>query len=148
MSRTTPGPLPILSSYAAGTAYSLTNTATALAFGTTNPSITITRPGTWLIFGSVKLDYNGATFAAVRTVTLKLRRTNNTAADLANGVVTFLTNIITTLTYTAGTVSIPPIFYQTTNNNDVVTLFGDIGVVPTAGTLDASAASIIAVKIA
>lgn len=133
--------------YAAGTAYSLTNTAAALNFGTTDPSITITAAGTYLIVGRVRLDYNAATFAAVRTATLKFRRTNNTAADLTGGTTAFKTQIITTLTFTAGVIPLPPVIYTTTNTDDAVTIFGSVDVVPTAGSFDAVEADIVAVRI-
>ena len=136
-----------LSVYATGTAYALTNSSAALDFGTTDPSLTLSKPGTWLIFGRVNLKYNAATFAASRTVTIKLRRTNNTAADLTSGSTTFLTDIITTLTYTAGVLTIQPVLYSTTNSNDAITIFGDVGVVPTAGSLDATEASIVAIRL-
>lgn len=136
-----------LTVYAAGTAYQLTNTSALLNFGTTDPSLTITSAGVWLILARARIDYTGSTFAAVRTGTLKLRRTNNTAADLANSSASFLTDIITTLTYTLGVIDLQPVIYTTTNNNDVIELWGDISVVPSAGSLDASEASIVAVKL-
>ena len=136
-----------LSVYAAGTAYQLTNTAALLDFGTTDPSLTITSPGVWLILARARIDYTGATFAAVRTGTLKLRRTNNTAADLTNSQTQFLTEIITTLTYTLGIIDLPPVVYTTTNSDDVIQVWGDISVVPSAGSIDASEASIVAVKL-
>lgn len=139
-------PAPI-STHASGTAYALTNTAAALDFGTTDPSITITAAGTYLLFARVRVDYTGATFAAVRTGTLKLRRTNNTAADITNGSVGFKTDIITTLTYTLGDFTILAIPYTTANSTDIITIFGDISVVPTAGTLDCVEANIVAVRI-
>ena len=133
--------------YAVGTAYSLTNAQAALDFGTTDPSITLDKPGTWLIFAKAVLDYNGATFAASRTATLKLRRTNNTAADVTGASVAVKTDIITTLTYTMVDVAIPPVIYQTNNSNDIITIFGGLDTAPTAGSLDASSASIVAIKI-
>lgn len=136
-----------LTVYAAGTAYSLTNTAAALDFGTTDPALVITSAGTWLLLARVRVDYTAATFAAVRTGTLKLRRTNNTAADLGNGSASFLTDIITTLTYTLDVLSLPPVIYVTTNANDAITIFGDISVVPTAGSLDCVQAEIVAIKL-
>lgn len=136
-----------LAVYAVGTGYSLTNTAAALDFGTTDPSLTLSAPGTYLILARAKIDYTGATFAAVRTITLKLRRTNNTAADLTSGSTTFLTQIITTLTFTAGVVSLPPVIYTTTNANDAITIFGDVDTVPTAGSADISAAEIVAIRL-
>lgn len=136
-----------LSVYAAGTAYQLTATPALLNFGTTDPSITITSAGVWLILARARIDYTAATFAAVRTGTLKVRRTNNTAADIANSSSGFLTDIITTLTYTLAVVDLQPIIYTTTNSNDVLEVWGSISVVPTAGSLDASEASIVAVKL-
>lgn len=136
-----------LTVYAAGTAYQLTSTPAALVFGTTSPSLTINAVGTWLLLGRVRVDYNGATFAAVRTGTLKWRRTNNTAADLTNGSGSFLTDIITTLSYTLEVFNLPPVVYVTTNTNDVITIFGDISVVPSAGSLDCVQAEIIAIKL-
>lgn len=141
------GLIPYSSVNSAGTAYTLTATAAALDFGTTDPSLTITSPGTYLIMATANIVYTAATFAAVRDVTLKLRRTNNTAADLTGGSVVTKTGIITTLTYTMQTPSWS-VLYTTANNNDVITIFGDVGVLPTAGTLDISAASLIAIRIA
>lgn len=135
-----------LTSYAAGTAYSLTATPAALDFGTTDPQITINSPGTYLIKGRAKINYTGATFAAVRTVTLKLRRTNNTAADLTNGSTTYSTQIITLLTFT-GVVVNWEVTYTTSNSDDVVTIFGDVSVLPTAGTIDITEASIVATRL-
>lgn len=136
-----------LSVYAAGSAYQLTNTSALLNFGTTDPSLTITSAGVWLILSRARIDYTGATFAAVRTGALKLRRTNNTAADLTSATAGFLTDIITTLTYTLGSFTLPPIIYTTTNSNDVIELWGSISVVPSAGSLDASEAHIVAIKL-
>lgn len=136
-----------LSVYAAGTAYQLTNTAALLNFGTTDPSLTITSAGVWLLLSRVRIDYTGATFAAVRTGALKLRRTNNTAADITNSPCGFLTDIITTLTYTLGSFNLPPIIYTTTNSDDVIEIWGSISVVPTAGSIDASEAEIVAIKL-
>ena len=144
-----PGPVQnsTLTVYAVGTAYSLTNTAALLNFGTTDPSLTITEPGTYLILSRAELDYNGATFAASRTVTLKLPRTNNTAADLTNGTLVAKTEIVTTVTATMGDFGLPPVIYTTANNNDIIQIFGDVDTVPTAGSLDASSAEIIAIRL-
>ncbi len=136
-----------LSVYAAGTAYQLTATPALLNFGTTDPTLTITSAGVWLLLARARIDYNAATFAAVRTATLKLRRTNNTAADIGNSSTSALTDIITTLTYTFGIIDLPPIIYTTTNATDIIQLFGDISVIPTAGSLDVSEASIVAIKL-
>lgn len=134
-----------LTVYAAGTAYSMTNSAAAITFGTTSPALVITSPGVWLILARARVDYNGATFAASRTGTVKIRRTNNTAADQIS--TQFLTDIITTLTYTLADIVVPPLIYTTTNSDDALALYGDVGVVPSAGSLDVSEAEIVAVKL-
>lgn len=137
-----------LSVYASGTAYQLTNSSAALNFSGTDPIITINKAGTYLIRASVKLDYTGATFAASRTVTLKLRRTNNTAADVSNSTITLGTEIVTTQTSVFEVLSLPDVIYTTSNITDTLTIFGDVSVAPSAGSLDASAASIVAIRIA
>lgn len=132
---------------AAGTVYSLTNTAAAVTFGTTSPSITLDQAGTYLIIAQANMLYNAATFAAVRNVTAKLRRTNNTAADLTGMSRTLKTSIITILTYAFPMVQLIGI-YTTANANDVISLFADIDTVPTAGSIDVTQASIVAIRLA
>lgn len=133
--------------YAAGTAYALTATPTALDFGTTDPATIITTAGTYLIFARVNLQLAGATFAASRTVTLKLRRTNNTAADLTNGSTALATGVTSTVTGTLAVVPLAPIVYTTTNTDDAITIFGDVSVIPTAGALNATEANIVMIRI-
>lgn len=133
--------------YAAGTAYSLTNTAAALDFGTTDPSVVINKAGTYMLTARVNLEYAGATFAANRTVTIKLRRTNNTAADLTNATTALGTNIVTTVNGVLAIVNIPVVIYTTTNTDDAIAVYGDVSVVPTAGALNATEANIVAVRL-
>lgn len=136
-----------LTVYATGTVYVLTADSLLLDFGTTDPSLTINAAGTYLISSRVRIDYNAATFAASRTVALKLRRTNNTAADLTSAATSAKTDIITTLTYTMGIYNLPNVIYTTTNTDDIIQLFGSIDVVPTAGSIDAVEADIQAVRL-
>lgn len=134
--------------YGAGTAYVLTNTAAAIDFGTTDPTITITTAGTYMLWGQVVLAYNGATVVA-ETATVKMRRTNNTAADVGQVVVIDLP-VATTSTYTYGVVALPPTVYVTTNVDDIVKLFGNVSAALGAGTIDATAVgtSLVAMRIA
>jgi hypothetical protein len=136
-----------LTVYASGTSYQLTATPAQVVFGTTSPSLTITSSGVWLLLARARVDYTGSTFAAVRTGALKLRRTNNTAADIASATAGFLTDIITTLTYTLVEFDLPPVVYTTTNATDIIQLYGSISVIPTAGSIDISEAAIVAVKL-
>lgn len=136
-----------ITSFAAGTTYTLTATSAAIAFGTTSPSITISAPGTYLIFCRAEVVLNGATFAASRTVTIKARRTNNTAADLTNGTVTNITPVVTTVSGTLADDQWICAPYTTTNSDDVITLFGDVSVLPTAGTIFIHEANIVAIRL-
>lgn len=136
-----------LSSIAAGTAYVVTATTAAVDFGTTDPSITIDQAGTYLILADVQLRYNAATFVANRTVTTRLRRTNNTAAYLGSADNTALTRVITTVTDEMGVFPINPLVYTTANTNDIVTIFIGIDTAPSAGSLDTVEATIIAVRL-
>lgn len=133
--------------YAAGAAYSLTQTPALANLGTTPASITLNGPGTYLLFARLRLDYNAATFAAVRNVAAKLRRINNTAADLTNASAGLKTSIITALTYTAGDINIPPVVYQTDQPNDNIQLFASIDTLPGVGTIDVVEAEIVAIKL-
>lgn len=133
-----------------GTAPALTATPTAITFtggGAVQPAIVLNKAGTYLLLGRAELDYNAATFAGVRTATLKLRRTNNTPADLTAGSMTALTEIITALTYTMGVYMLPPIIYTTAVATDAITIFGDISIIPSAGSLDVNAASLVAIRL-
>ena len=136
-----------VSAYAVGTVYALTNSAAALDFGTTDPAIVIANAGTYLIYGQVNLAYTGATVVA-ETATIKVRRTNNTAADLSAVVVLDLP-VSTTLTHTYGIFQIPPFVYTTSATDDAVTLFGNVSAALGAGTIDATAigTSLVAVRL-
>lgn len=136
-----------LTVYATGTAYTFTGSSAALDFGTTDPSLTITKPGTYLIIARVNVENNAATFASNRTVTLKLRRTNNTAADLTNGSTAYGTGVITTLSSVSQIAALPRVIYTTTNSNDAITVFGDVSVLPSAGSLQATECEIIAIRL-
>lgn len=132
--------------YAAGTAYSLTATPAALDFGTTDPALTIPQSGRWLVRMRANVAYNGATFAANRTVTLTLRRTNNTPADLDNGSEPLTTDVTTTKTETLSAAT-TEVVYDTLNSDDVITIFGDVSATPSAGSLDVVRASIFASRV-
>lgn len=128
--------------YAAGTAYTLTATPAALDFGTTDPVISLGQAGTYLILASVTEDAAGAVANYVSTY--KLRRTNNTAADVTGSTITrenatpaeFGDNSTTTIT-------LPAVIYTTANANDAITIFGSL----TETTPTVIAASIVAVRL-
>jgi hypothetical protein len=136
-----------LTVYGAGTAYTLTATPAAVDLGTTDPVIVLNKAGTYRISARVQIRLAGATFAASREVVTKLRRTNNTAADLTGSSTTIPTGITTTQTGLLAVVNLPDVIYTTTNDNDSVTIFSSVAVLPSAGTIEVTEASIIAERI-
>jgi hypothetical protein len=136
-----------IQAYSAGTVYILTNSAALLDFGTTDPSIILDQAGTYLILCGGNFKLNAATFAANQTITCKLRRTNNTAADITNAVDVITLPIVTTTTNHAGTCNVPHIIYTTTNTTDNLQLFGSLSATPSAGTVSCQSAFILAVKL-
>lgn len=126
-----------LAAYGAGTAYAFTNTAAAIDFGTTDPVIVLDKAGTYRINAQVHIAYNAATVVA-ETATIKVRRTNNTAADLSQVVVIDLP-ASTTLTHTYLLAEIPPFYYTTSATDDSVTIFANVSAALGAGTIDATA---------
>jgi hypothetical protein len=139
--------LSTVSVYGSGTAYSLTTVSQLVAMGTTSPSITLAAAGTYELHARVSLDYNGATFGSNELVTVKLRCTNNTISDVANASASFNVAVITTLTYTAGIIPIPPVAYVATAG-DVIQIWAAIAATPSAGSIQITQCEIFAVKIA
>jgi len=137
-----------LAVYAAGTVYSLTTSAAQIVFGTTSPDLTLTDSvgRVYQIRWRVLLKYNGATFAANRTATIKLRRVNNTPADVTNGSAAVTTGIVTTTTGAFIELS-REVFYTTAGTNDDLQLFGSLDVGPTVGSLDVVDAEITATRL-
>lgn len=132
--------------YSSGTAYTLTTSSSKVDFGTNDPTITITSPGTYLITTNVRLEYSGLT-TALNACTLKLRRTNNTASDLSNASTVFNVPTVTLLTGTGGDCDIPAIIYTTSNSNDVIEMWGNRSGGLTVGSILVGEASITAIKL-
>lgn len=132
--------------YGAGTVYSLTGTQALIDLGTTDPTIVLGVAGTYLIMANLVLAAAGAT-VTTQTATAKLRRTNNTAADLTNGSLTIDLPVMTTLTHTVGSYVIGPVIYTTTNTDDVISMYAAASAVMGAGTMDVANANIVAVKL-
>lgn len=132
--------------YGTGTAYSLTTTSSKIDFGTTDPSITIPSPGTYLIMANLKIEYAGVTTIG-GTASFKLRRTNNTAADLSNAITNFTYPALTLLSQTAGDSDIAPVIYTTSNSNDVIEMWGNRSGGLTLGNINVGEASVVAIRI-
>jgi len=126
---------------ASGTAYTLTATSAFIDFGTVDPAVVLSAAGTYEITYIAQIDLVGATFAANQTLSLKVRRINNTAADLPDSTATITLPVITTGTQTIA--RIPVTFYYTTaNSNDSIAVWGNLSALPSAGSVTVSAANI------
>lgn len=132
---------------ASGTAYTLTATQAAIDFGTTDPSITIANPGKYLISARVQVRLAGATFAATKEVTTKLRRTNVSAADITGSSSSVPTGVTTTQTGLLAVFNLPEVFYETSRSDDVIKLFSAVETLPSAGSVQITEASIMARRI-
>lgn len=131
--------------YASGTAYTLTTTPTLLGFGTTTPSVTINQAGTYLISAGIGVKYSGATYAGAQTITLKLRRTNNTAADLTGASRVVELPVLTT--FTGGDAMTTPSVVYTATSGDIIQIFGSVSATPAAGSVLTDSAEVVAIRL-
>lgn len=137
-----------MAGYGSGTPYTLTATAAQVAFSTTSPVFTLAAAGIWMFFAGCTVDYVGATLLGNRTISVKLRRTNNTAGDITGAISSFQTQVITALTFTAQSLVLPVVTYQTSNVDDSISIFGSISTVPTLGSVQVTNAWVVGVQIA
>jgi Fe-S-cluster-containing dehydrogenase component len=81
---------------------------------------------------------NGATYAAVRTITVKLRRTISVdgVIDLPSATATFKMPIVTTSDATACVLYLPVIYYTPAHALDTIELWGTFSVAPSPGSVD------------
>ncbi len=135
------------SSYSSGSAYVLTNTPSALDFGISDPIIILNSPGTYSLCGRVNVKLNAATFLLNRTLTVKLRRTNNSPGDLINSSSIWTIPTTTLLTETLAAITLPEVFYETDVDSDEIKIFADISAVPTAGTISITEANLTAIRL-
>lgn len=132
----------ITSAYVAGLTQDITATPTLAA----GASITPAAAGLYLIFARATVDIAGATFAASRAVTLKVR--NVTAgSDVTNSSAIKNTQITTTTGYPSHDWETNPVI-ATLAAAQQIQLFVSISVVPTAGTIRVTEAAIIAIPLA
>jgi hypothetical protein len=101
----------------------------------------------YMLFARCRFDYVGATFAGNQVITLKLRRTNNTAGDVASAIGNLQTLKITTQSYTAGEITIIGIPYTSQGVSDIVQPMVSIDGLPSAGSVNAIECSISAIEL-
>lgn len=137
----------LITVFATGTVYALTGSAALIDFGTTDPSIVIDKPGTYLITYRAQVKRNNSTHIADHDITLKLRRTNNTAADVANSSTTYTDEAHNASNDSEGNWIMPDIPYTTLNSDDIIQLWGSVSAAGTGGTHDVIEVSIIAKRL-
>jgi hypothetical protein len=135
-----------LTGYGSGDNYVVTDSSAEVDRGTNDSAIVLDTAGSFRIDGQLVLFYNGATFVSAQDITIKLRRTNNTAADIANSEIELASFVLTTFTGSIS-VAIPAIIYTTQNIGDRIAIFIDVAAAPSAGTLEVSEDSLIATAI-
>ncbi len=131
---------------ASGTAYTLTATSAAVTFGTTSPIVTLPNAGTYWISADIQYSYVGATFAANRQFDEKLRRTNNTPADVTGSAFSEFIPTLTTISDAGPHAHIGPFLYTTALTTDTIQVFADVSVLPTAGSVTVSSCTIVAMR--
>ncbi len=129
-----------------GTGFTIPASQGNVVFGTTSPTVTLTSPGTYSITGAMSYGPNGCTSTNQTAVYLGVKRTNNTAAVLANRAVGGF-EVLTGVTGIMGTGPIMPMVYTTTNSDDILTLVANYTGTITVGSLVSNDAVIMAVKL-
>lgn len=135
-------------SYAAGTAYTVTDTPSAVDFGTTDPVVVLAQPGVYKVSGWAVVENINATFAANETLTLALHEDNNVNADLDDGLSVYTFPIIAVgITETAAIIYWEASEYTTANTDDTITIYASLSTAPGAGSVEISQAFVKAMRI-
>ena len=136
----------IRSVYASGTPYTITATGTLATFGSTSPTLSLTTSigAKFKLRARANVQMVGATFDANRTVTVKLRKTTGTAADILNATTSILTDVTTAKSGLLASVNIPEVIITAAETPTTVQLWALVDVIPTTGSIVINEASIIA----
>lgn len=136
-----PTSLPLITFYGIGGSQNLTTSPAQILSST----ITLAA-SSYLLSCTANIKLTGATYAANQVLTVKIRRTNNSATDISNAVTTFTMPIVTTITETLGIITIPQVSYSATNG-DILQVFASVGVTPSAGNVQAVEVSLVATPV-
>jgi hypothetical protein len=114
-----------------GTVYTFQSYVQAVTFGTTSPSVTVARRGTYRARARLLVKFNGATFTSAQTLRVRYRYGGSYATFQT--VITL--PIMTALTDTR-IIEMPEYLYSwTAPGTEVVTLHADMSASPSAGTV-------------
>jgi hypothetical protein len=134
-----------LTVYGAGTVYAITNAQAAVDMGTTDPSLTITTPGKYLIFSRVKIRNNAAATVPGEVVTINLAK--NTVAISGATAAWVCPAVVNGANYFLADLVLPPIVFTTAVATDVVALYAGASAVTNAGAYNVCEAEIVAQRI-
>lgn len=135
----------IIQTVATGTVYTLTTTFANVDFGTTDPIVTLANAGTYSIYVDVQTSLVTAT-TTTQSVSYKLRRTNNTPADLTGSQFGDPLPVATVGSPLGPSTHIGPIKYTTATTTDAISVQGAISGALGAGTATVSACTITAIR--
>lgn len=125
-----------------GAALAQAITAASLQVGAID--VTIPSLGSYELRAHVGVDFSGVTFAASRTITVKIRNITQ-ASDIVNGVIH--TQAVTTLSFPTHFLVLPHSLYATAGAGDHLQLFAVIDVINSAGTLTLDSGSLEAIPL-
>lgn len=131
------------SAYSLGTVYTLTTSLSPIVFGTTSPSITIPRDGTYSLQWYCAVDGVGATTAPTNVISIVPFRAGT---PLGMSGINFNCPTATTSNETFGSFNGAPVIFPCVAG-DVITLNARCTAAPAAGTLVASKAVILATRL-
>jgi hypothetical protein len=136
----------IIQTVAAGTAYTMTASYADVTFGTTSPTVTLANAGTYSVYVDIQFSLVGASYATYQSASAKLRRQNNTPADLPDSTFGTFIPTITTITAVGPLVHIGPIKYTTAATTDVITVQAVLSATPSVGSVTATNCTITAIR--
>lgn len=141
-------PLNIIAPNVSGpVSYTVTATSAGVTYAFPDSAfINLNAVGTYALGGMVKVDLVGATFAANQTITVKLRQTSGTPADVPQAISTFTVPVVTTATQTLGFIPIPTVIFSSAGN-ETIQIFVDVSVLPSAGSVKITQSSILAIRL-
>lgn len=143
----TPTALTYFDDYGGGSPQALTTTLAPLYVdGGSEPTTILTEAGVYLLLAQAQFEAVGAT-VTTETITFELYRNNNTPGSVANSTVAIDLPVMTTATMTVGAYTLPAVVYTTANDDDEIVIAGLVSATLAAGSIDASGAAIVAIKI-
>lgn len=130
--------------HTSGHTYTMTGTSSELTFNGTGVRVSLGK-GRYILRGRIVVKLSGATYASATDILFRYRRITNTSATLYTSTMTM--EVMTTRTGTWLVAVLPDLAYNTAVDGDVVTLFGNVASLPSAGSILITEASLSAERL-